>query len=1160
MPEEREWTKSQNKAITSGGQAIVVSAAAGSGKTTVLIERIIRKILAGNCNVDELLIVTFTRAATAEIRTRLSTAITDALKENPNDSNLIKQQMLVPSANIFTIDAFCADLVRNNFETLGIRPDFGTLDDGLNKVYSSEAMSAVLDKYYEENSASFNILKSIIKDSFNYKFEQAINDIYTKAQAYTDPQKVLKESLSYYEFDGPVKDAPVVKEAIKGFLDYADYILDGLNRSISFLESNEEIISTEGGRKVRDMLSSDRSTFEECCGYVKNAEFEKAFKLAEDYSPDTWSSSGFPQKADFELKVAKYYRDLANGFTNKAKKGIKSYFGTGLKAFESDREVLLPALKTLLAIVEDFDAEYRKIKEEKNVLDFSDIEHLAYSLLIKDGKKTQLACDLSKNYKEILIDEYQDTNELQDAIFSAISDNENNLFMVGDIKQSIYAFRNAMPQLFLHKKDTYPGSMSLGENFRCSYGIIEYVNFLFAQIMSKDCGDIDYSKKEEQLQYGRKEKCDPSRPDVELHLFEGNKTKNLPTEGRYIAKYISEAMEKDRDLKYSDFAILMRKVASDKGSKVAQALVDANIPVAFEGGADFFDTADVKIVLSLLHVIDNPLQDVHMLAVLMSPVFSLSADTITKIRCQDKNTSLYANLLSLKDSDSQICSIIDTISLYRQLSITMPVGELIRKIYSDTLLPDIVAAMPNGPSRQANLLLLQDYADNYEQSSELGISNFVRFTDTLIENELDLNTASLGSGTTNAVKLMTIHKSKGLQFTHVILPNLGDGKYTPQRNIIVSKDMKIGLKACEPVTGDTFPSFVFSHIKESLKPAEASEELRVLYVAMTRAKEKLILIGSPGKDGINNAVYASELNENGALPPYMVVNSKNPLDLIISATTHHLNAEILEKTAKVKTPVLPCDTKIIVEIHPAEDTEQEAEADAHELSSKIDDKMQKELSERMNYEYPYLALSMVPTKRSASATEAAGFDTRYFASAEPEFLRGDKLTPAQKGTCLHRFMQFAEFDEAKTDAAAEVQRLYAKGYFTEAEAAAIDVKKVEAFFRSDMFARMERSEKVWREHKFAVLVPAVRFNPSLKGEMAEETVLIQGIADCVFVEDDKLVIVDYKTDRTTVEEELINRHKAQLMTYAEALTDALAMPVKEAYVYAFSLDKEIKVI
>ena len=1124
----KDWNESQQLAIAARQGTVVVSAAAGSGKTTVLIERIIQMILNGECSVDELLVVTFTRAATAEIRSRLATAITEALSKHPNDSNLKKQEMLVPSANIFTIDAFCANIVRENFEKAGVAPDFKTLDSGVEKTLIKEALDKTLDKYYLENSDELNTLNAILKSTKygGMDLEDCVKTLYEKSKAYVNSQEILESSIDLFKYDGPIEQSPMVQNAIKDFTDYADYILKNIKEYLKYFET------IECGSKLLEAVSPDISTFETICTLVKNAKFDEALKYLDDFKAKNWPSKSLQDFANtFEAYKVKYYRDLMNDTFLKKTKGIiglAKYFGLPFHFAEKDNELLLPALQKLIEITKDFKDEYDSLKSERNALDFGDIEHKAYDLLIENGQKTELAKYLSSNYHQILIDEYQDTNELQDALFTAISKDGNNLFMVGDVKQSIYGFRNAMPELFLKKKNDFapydpsdnerPSTIILEKNYRSSAGIIDYVNFVFEQIMSDTCGNIDYTKKEEQLVCGRKDKNPSSSPDVEFHLFKYDSRQSLTVESKFVAEYIIEEMKKDPTLTYNDFAILMRTVSS-RGSKVAEALESSGIPVIFDGGSKFLETADIKVIISLLRIIDNPLLNVDMLAVLMSPIFSFSADDIAKIRTKkNNNQSIYANLLEAESAGNSKCqNVCDTLRLYRKLSISMPIGELLRKIYDDTLYPQIVLSMPNGLQRQANLLLLREYADSYEQANEFGVAGFVRYLDSLIENELDPESASLISGETNAVRLMTIHKSKGLEFNHCIVMDLGHSKPNND-NLIFSKGLKIGIKSCDPLTEDIYPSFNFSATKNRNIFDDISEELRILYVALTRAQNKLILVGTIGKSNFDSdLINASIIDlEN----PQSVAHAKNLLDLVLYATSRHINAAPLFAGLDFKPNTRKADGAIYCELHEPVINDEETTVEEKEVKVSIDEDMKNELINRMNYEYPYLALATVPTKRSASATEAAGINEVFFASAKPSFTVSDKLTAAQKGTCLHRFMQFADFDSAKANPDEEISRLQKLGYFTESEAITISGEKISSFFKSDIYKRIDKSSNVMREKKFAVLVPASRFNPSLPEELGRETVLIQGIADCVFEEDGKLIIVDYKTDRTTNEEEL----------------------------------------
>ncbi len=1116
-------TPSQTKAINERGHEIVVSAAAGSGKTTVLINRIINMVINGECSVDELLIVTYTRAATAEIRSRLSVAITEKLKEDPSNKDLAKQQMLVPSASIYTIDAFCSDLVRQNFESAGVAPDFKILQGGIKESYQNSALIATMSSFYEEDSEEFAMLEALLM-----KIEPYVKTAYDKMQSYRYPNKVLDHSIDFYKNkDGSIDNA------IKNFMPIINCYINGIENGIKFF--NDDIVTCN--------VTPELTALKEVATFIQNKDFKNAFNVT--YSPVTWSSK-FEGAKEPEGLMLKYYREEAKKLLTKNCDKLKKYFAYGDIYLDDDLKVQLPMLEKFIEIIRAYSDNYNKLKSEKNYLDFSDIEHIAFNLLIdENGNKTELASSMSSAYHEILIDEYQDTNELQDAIFCALSKELTNLFIVGDVKQSIYGFRNAMPELFVEKK-THPGNITLGENFRSNAGIVDFVNFIFDQIMTKECGDINYQDASEQLLHGHNDACDASRIDTEIHII--NK-KGLLEEAKFVINYIKNAKAENSELSYGDFAILMSTVKG-RGKIVADALEAANVPVIFDGGVEFLQTSDIKAMLSVLRTIDNPKKDIDMLATLMSPVFGFTPDDMAALRLEGKKSDTLYSILEKSETD-KFHGAYETIMRYRKLSITMPVGDLIRLIYDETLYPDIIAAMPNGLQREANLLLLSQYADEYEQSSDIGIGNFIKYLDTLVDNEIEPGSASLISASTDAVKLMTIHKSKGLEFKYCFIIDLGKEFNTSRDPMFFGKDFKIGIKTCDKDTYDTLPSFVFSQIKNGNIYYEMAEKLRVLYVAMTRAKEKLILVGSlsPNK-GKTLEEKIDEISMKGDFDPttgtinsYMIAKSTNFLNIILMAVNH-----------KGKTPSMPFSFTIDPAILDEEENE------ALELSTNFDSAALSEIKERLSYEYPYEILNSIPTKRSASATEAMGFSERFFANAKPEFATGSRLTAAQKGTCLHRFMQFADFEKAASDAKAELQALKDKGYFSDIEADSIDTEKIANFFKSDIYNRMKKSNNIMREKKFAVLIPAERFRDDLPEELKSETVLSQGIADCVFEENGKLIIVDYKTDRSGTEDEFRERYISQLLTYREAIQQITGMEVKECYIYAFSLDKEIIVI
>lgn len=1142
-------TENQKLAINTSGKTIIVSAAAGSGKTSVLIERIITKItdLDHPCDVDKLLIVTFTRAATAEIRERLFTAVSASLKEllkNKDDKDfkkkfdhLKRQQMLIPSANIYTIDAFCQNLVRENFETLGLAPDFTLIDESGAQELLKQALEEILETYYSSKDKDFeNLVELFISGKNDKAIEDTILKIYNFSRAFAEPRQILETSLQEYKNDFSYETSDYFKIIKVSAIDLLTYNLSKLNSAVIQIDKLNPLYATHPNYiEVTSLISYTEELIEKI--------FKNDVDNIELFTFSTWSrkSKGFALDENPYL-----YKNLKKARDDLKKDilALPSLFCENEQEVHDDIKTILPALTLLIKIVFELDERFMELKLGQSTLDFADVEHYAYELLqYHDFKPIQ--------YEEILIDEYQDTNDLQDTIFRKLSKNEENLFMVGDIKQSIYGFRNAMPEIFNRKKNEFY-TINLSDNFRSRKGILAYINFVFDQLMSKTLGDVDYDENErlnfneDNKKFKGKDK-EVTEPETELHVFSLEKdADNVEQEANFAADYIFDKIN-NCNAKYSDFAILMQKT-SDVAPKVERILKERGIPVYSETGSTFLETADVMIVTSFLKCINNPTLDIPLLAVLMSPIYSFTPDEIAIIKIKSKQKTFFAKLQDLKDEDAKISKFLNDLSKYRQLSISLPAGELVRKIYEDTSFAQIVGAMPNGSQRIANLLLFLDYADSFDQTNSFGISSFIRYLESIEENNGELQTASLSSGTDNVVRIMSIHKSKGLQFKYCFLLNTRHEFNTNDLNesVLFDSDYGLGIKGRNRNTGSTYPTLMYVAIRLAKKQKLYSEFLRVLYVALTRAEEKLVIVGSVKKDNYFDKFALS--SDETKIHYSELLSKKNFFDWLILATIRHPAAKPLRDLTDTPIGVLPSDFDLICEVHQPGEQQQ---VELAPRSKEVDKDLLAELQSRISFEYKYLPLSKVSTKLAASKVNKDIYDDEFFATSKPNFLNDDYFTPAQRGTCLHKFMQY--FNTEK-DLDEEIERIKNKKFLTTEELEIIDFEKVKGFLKSDIYNRIKSSPKVYKEKKFSVLIPA------LENEFEDEKILIQGIADLVFEEDNELVIVDYKTDRTKNEEVLKERHTPQLRIYADALEKVLGKPVKSAYLYAFSLDKEIKLI
>lgn len=1172
---KRNWTKDQLNAINARGGTILVSAAAGSGKTAVLVERVTQRIIdrENPCNVDKILMVTFTRAAAAEMRERISETLTSLLEQNPNDSHIRRQLMLLPQAKICTIDSFCNDLVRENFHRLGISPDYKISENSEQEILQGEAVNEVLEELYGEGSPAFEeLLDLFMKGRSDEQLGDAIRQIYRFTGAYPFPEEWLDNARSLYSAESDKSELwmRIILQYVCSSCAYAKRILDD---AITILDTapplsekySPSILSgLHGVEKIYDLASSE--DWDGAMNAVKAFKFTALGRVPKEYS------------GSFEQNAVKSRRDTVSKLVKK----LDDVFCATSEENKEDLEALQPVAQKLFDAVERFGDIYNEKKAERNTLEFSDIEHLALKLLIEKDKygnicRTDLAKEVSNSYVEILLDEYQDTNEAQDTLFWAISKNENNLFMVGDVKQSIYRFRQAMPEIFLAKRkgmllydgETYPACINLDRNFRSRAGVAGMVNFVFRQLMSEQLGEMEYTVQEELVPAAQ---YSPSpTPDVELHLVTGDdETEMSVLEARHVAATIRRLIDEgtlveaggiQRPLEYRDICILLR---STKGiaDKYVEELVGNGIPAWTETKGGFFGVTEIRVMLSLLRILDNPIQDVALLSVMMSPIYGFTPDDESLIRMKDRKLPLYSCVVkAAEDGDEHCREFIESISSLRRLSATLPSDELIRRIYEETSYPAIVGVMNDSGRRRANLRLLLNYAANYESAGYKGLSGLIHYIDRLEQRRADLATASDLSEAANVVRVMSIHKSKGLEFPVCIIGNCSKkfNDMSRRGDMILQSGIGVGLKRRDAETMRRFATLPHTAAKLALEREELSEELRVLYVGMTRTREKLILIVNEKKDFEKRLTkLSSGITEETKVDPFFVRTCGSYGDWILTAALRHPDAKILRDMAGAD-DIKPLESDFTLRIE--QNTDDESILYNNSIENEVCDNTDflHELSERLRYKYPYEELSSIVSKRAASDAPEEEIDENYFASSRPSFMEEGGLTAAQKGTALHKFLQFSDYKSASENPRVELERLVSKGFLSEQEGKAVNLSRISDFFASDLGKQILNAEKIWREYKFAKLVPASRYAPEIE-KAEDEEVLVQGIADCIFEHDGKLVIVDYKTDRVSSAEQLVSRYNHQMEVYREALSECLGMEVEKTVLYSFHLQTAVEVI
>lgn len=1178
-----KWTTDQQHAIECCKGSVLVSAAAGSGKTAVLVERVIRRLTDKDnpCSAEDLLIVTFTRAATAQMREKIGAAILKRLSEDPTDRHLRRQYMLLPFAKICTIDSFCNDLVRENFHALGISPDYSLLDNETAVIMKNDVCEAMLERAYEEDSdGSFSGLSDMMSSgSSDEDFVKLIIKMYDISTAYPFPDLWLDSLIE--EYSQPDINKSCWGGIIKKYVcDMLDYCVSSSNDMMAAMESDSIVADAYGAA-----VQSDINMYAELREKV-NRDWDEAL---EAFNTVKYMGLG---------RVPKGYESETKNVVTTARKKLKDLLKKvpGIMCVSSeehadDMRLMRGPVTKLIELVKQLGREYSAEKDKMNSADFSDILHRALNLLaVSDGRggyiKTDLARELSSHYVEILVDEYQDINEAQDMIFRAISADENNLFTVGDVKQSIYRFRQAMPEIFLRRRSTthsfesgkYPLGITLGSNFRSRVGVTSCVNYIFRQLMSTEAGELEYDDSEALNAAAKYPERDT--PDCELHVVtdKGNRADTLEAQARYVARYIDRTVREGKTLvtkggalhpaSYGDFCILLR-TAKNVSSVYANALSERGIPVFSPETGGFFEAAEISFILSLLRVLDNPVQDIPLAAVMLSPLFGFSAGELADIRASAKERleagetePLYRSVAASADEgDEKAAAFLKKIESLRRLSLTLSAGELVRRVCEETGFDAIVGAMPDGERRRLNIGLLCDYAEKYEAAGNLGLSGFIRFIDKVARTSGDLATAARPSENADIVRIMTVHQSKGLEFPICIFADMQHAfnERDNTESVLISSSAGLGMKRR---TEDGISVYDTASRRAAVITSERmgrSEEMRVLYVALTRAKENLVMVTSVPNPEKGLAKVAVECGIGERANPFAVLRMNNFSDLVLMALMRHPAADELRKLSGIDVPIfLPEKDRFKLKVV-VSDSESFMTESANEQKIAAKPVFFNEVQARLDYSDPRSVLSSVPAKRAASDGSERGINREYFASSRPAFMSSGGLTPAQRGTATHKFMQFSDYSAARDDIESELTRLVDGGFLSEDEGKAVNIGAAKRFFMSPLAERIFASDNVMREKKFAALFPAKFFYPELTGEAAEEKIVVQGIADCVFVEDGKLVIVDYKTDTGVDAEALLDRYSAQLEIYREALSQALGMPVKETLLYSFFMNSTVKV-
>ena len=1177
----RNWTSDQYDAICARKGTVLVSAAAGSGKTAVLVQRVIERLTdsVNPTDADRLLVVTFTKAAAAEMRERIAERLKELLEHDPQNRHLQRQLLLFARAQISTIDSFCYELVQEHFYKLGLSPDLRILDDSELALLRHTAMTSVLERNYQEPDTSFiDLIETFGSDRDDNAIMEKIEALYQFTRSNPFPQKWLEQTAALYDGNLPLGQTLWGQIILKHGQRMLDYGICLLKRALDCMREDAVLFE-----KYEGLFSEDIVQLTQARAILESGAWDLAAKAAVEVNFKRRAAiKGYKEDALYQRVCD--YRDRAKEMVKK----LKPLFFVSEQQAKEDFERLNPLVRKLFALTMEFDRELMRLKAERKAAEFSDLEHWALELLVQETPqgfvRTPEALTLSERFDEVMVDEYQDTNRVQDMLFCAVSRNEENLFMVGDIKQSIYGFRQAQPQIFLQRRhcfslydrdtDVYPAYIVLDKNFRSRKTVTDAVNFVFSQIMSEQAGGVAYEGKEllaPMAQFPENDRC-----QTELHVIDlgaefereeqdEEEAAAIP-EAVYIAERIAEMIAEpflvtengeQRPVKYSDFCILLRS-ANKLAPDYAKALEERGIPAWVDARGGFFATAEVAVALSFLRVIDNPLQDIALAGVLMSPIYGFTVDEMAQLRMQRLGQPLYLACRAFAEQNAQAKAFLGDLEQYRTLAATMPVDCLLDLLYRKSGYLHMVQTMTHGETRLSNLQRLMEYARQFETAGYHGLSGFVRYIDRLQKKKTDLSAACVTAETADAVKIMSIHRSKGLEFPICILARCG-GKFNLQKdNTLLHPDLGLGVKLKDKRTNCRYNTVVREAIALEFDREQRSEEMRVLYVAMTRAKEKLILLTAEKKLDAKLTNLAAHLGGRPKQSSFAVNCAAGFSDWILACALRHPNGIALRRRAMADESIVLHENTLPwkICITPPKAAFVQKQQSVQPQTAPVDEKLLDVLRREMNFTYDRVQLTRLPAKVTAS--ELAGKTADVPSTlARPRFMSSFGLTPAERGTALHQFMQFADYHAACKDPQSECKRLAKQGYLTQRQLQAIDLQRVKAFFESHLGRRMVNAVNLEKEKRFMVEVPLGVIQEDLPKEIVRENAVLQGAVDCVFEEDGKLVVVDFKTDRGVQPEQLWQRYCTQLALYAYAMEQTYRKSVKECLLYSFDLKRQV---
>lgn len=1166
-------TPQQQLAVENRGGKLLVSAAAGSGKTKVLVDRLMGHLTDSvtPANIDEFLIITYTKAAATELRGKIASKLSERIAENPSNHHLQRQLQRLYLTKISTIHSFCSDVIREYAYMLDVSADFRVADENECLELQTRILDQILENAYANSQKESSFCTFIDTQGFGRNDKQIpeiILSVYNSARCHPDPDAWLDGCLSAIENRDQLNPEDTVwgRYLMEDLYHYLTLQISALDRCLRKAE-------------CADNMQKPAALLKNTIDQLKRLKACTSWNAIRSNMQIDYGRLIFSKKCT-DLQLEEEIKAIRAACKDGVAKRLSVFSDTAEQTLR-DLQVTAAAARGLVDLVRKFSAAYETRKKQRRVLDFGDLEHKMLDLLL--GKKrtgiTNTAVQIGNRFREVMIDEYQDSNEVQDQIFSALTEKRQNCFMVGDVKQSIYQFRLADPDIFLKKYNSYPNATDaeagegrkviLTSNFRSSGGVISAVNDVFRNCMSKEVGGVSYDESE-YLQEGI-----PHIPlnEAEIELYGiCVQEDTYAEEAAFTAKRIEQLLDgthmiRDRDslrpILPEDIVILLRSPGS-VGNDFKLALEARGICCNSGSNADLLESEEVAVLRSILQVISNPHQDVPLVSALASRVFCFTADELASIRAKCKHSTFYDALIQ---SDNQkVNQFLETLNALSQDALLYGLSRLIHQVFVRTRIDSIYSAMSDGAERNENLQMFCSIAESFEAGTGRGLDAFLSHLQTLEEKGVP---NSPEKSTNGGVTIMSIHKSKGLEFPVVFLCGLSRSfnRESARAQVLCHKDLGLGLSCIDEKNRVRYPSLARRALSRRILKDSISEEMRVLYVAMTRPKDRLIMTyASKTLDtDLNDILLRSPYTD----PELMTSEVISPGEWILQAALKRTEAgeffNLTGSTSISDVSQKPWKISVIEEVQTHTETKRE-----DSVAQSLPSDAQAELLRGLSFEYLHLPATTMPSKLTATQlkgrlkdseiAEKTENDIKYpYVIRKPAFLE-ETMDGKDYGNAFHGFMQYADFGKCSDfdSVKSELDRMISSRILTQLQADAIDIEQIVSFFTSELGVRIRNCSHVLREFKFSILDEGTKYDPGVIGEL----VLLQGVVDCALIEPDGITVIDFKTDRVSEEsiKDKTEQYHHQICAYAQALSRIYQLPVKEMYLHFFRLNRSVPVI